>query len=458
MNNANRFLICTLSLIILGMANVATAEETPPVKEPASFTLAEAVGRALEVDEEYQSAAEDLVAAEAAINAAKASFFPTVTLDISASQIFGLPKMVIPANSMGPGFPPTDVEFSPGFPRNVSAGVTAAQPLYMGGRTWTAYRIAKAARALAEEKRRQAKVDVIHAAIKAYYGAVLAEEAVRVANTSVAVAQSHVQATEDRYNAGLVSEYDVLRARVQLSNLETARRQAEDNLAMAYRVLRGLLDLPSDQPLALKDRLRFEIQPFKLEEALATSLTRRPEVVQLELSRELAVEKVNIAKTTDNPTAMFVASYSDYANEFTLDFADEWEQQTTLALSFSWPLFDGFLTRAKVRQARAELRKSELAKARLTEGVEIEVRRAYDALATAEANVRAQKENVGLAERGLEIAQARYEAGLMSNLEVLDAQAALTQAQLGYYRALYDYELAKYEFRRARGDLDEVSW
>ncbi len=72
--------------------------------------------------------------------------------------------------------------------------------------------------------------------------------------------------------------------------------------------------------------------------------------------------------------------------------------------------------------------------------------------------MRAQRENVTLAERGLEIAQARYEVGLMSNLEVLDAQAALTQARLGYYQSLYGYALAKLNMRRSRGELDELEF
>ena len=70
--------------------------------------------------------------------------------------------------------------------------------------------------------------------------------------------------------------------------------------------------------------------------------------------------------------------------------------------------------------------------------------------------MRFQRENVALAERGLGIAQARYDAGLLSNLEVLDAQAALSQARLGYYESLHSYSLAKLNMRRARGELDEI--
>jgi outer membrane protein len=337
-------------------------------------------------------------------------------------------------------------------------GLAAVQPLYQGGRSWTAYRISKSYYSLVNEQLRQKYSDTVYNVAWAYYDAVLADEAVGVADTGVAVAQSHVQATEDRYDAGLVSEYDVLRARVELVNLETAQRRAEDGRAASRRYLLTLLNMPPEAEIALTDRLGYELEVYDLDDSLVAAEDKRTELAQLEWTRLLAEDNVLIARAGDNPSVFFTASYSDYANRFTFDFADEWRQQGMLNLSLSWPIFDGFATRSSVSKARAELYKAELSKARLAEGIDAEVRMAYDALKTAEATVRSQRENVNLAERGLEIAQARYDAGLMSNLEVLDAQAALTQARLGYYQSLHGYALAKLEMRRVRGELNEIEF
>jgi outer membrane protein len=425
---------------------------------PLKLSLADAVEKALQVDEGYLSAREDLTSAEAKITEAKSALYPKLTFDASATRMIGLPTVVIPANSFGPGFPPNDVEFSAVYPENLSASLTAVQPLYQGGRSWTAYRISKSFYSLATEQLRQKYSDTVYDVAQAYYNAVLADEAVGVADTGVAVAQSHVQATEDRYDAGLVSEYDVLRARVELVNLETAQRDAIDRRAAARRYLLTLLNLPPDTDVALLDRLSLELEVYDLDDSLAAADAKRPEVAQLEMTRRLAEDNVKIARAGDNPSVFFTASYEDYAYDFSLDLEDKWRQQGMLNLSLSWPIFDGFATRGRVRQARADLYKAELSKARLSEGIDAEVRGAYDALKTAEATVRSQKENVNLAERGLEIAQARYEVGLMSNLEVLDAQAALTQARLGYYQSLYGYALAKLNMRRARGEMDELQF
>jgi outer membrane protein TolC len=305
---------------------------------------------------------------------------------------------------------------------------------------------------------RQSRSDLVYGVAAAYYNVVLAEEAVRVVDTSVAVATSHVTATEDRYDAGLVSEYDVLRTRVDLTNLETGRRRAEDGRVAATRYLLILLGLPAGTPVALKDRLTFDVERYGLDDSIAAASAARPELRQLELSRLLAEDNVKMARGGDNPTLVFTADYMDYANAYSLNFADDWNDQTTLALSVSWPVFDAFATRSRVRQARAEVAKTEFAKIRLEESVAMEVRGAWDNLATLEASVAAQKENVDFAERGLAIAQARYDAGLMSNLEVLDAQSALTQAEMGYFTALRDYELAKFAMSRARGDLAEATF
>lgn len=431
--------------------SVAFAEEAP-----LKLSLADAVERALEADETYLSVKEDLTAAEASITGAKSALYPQVTFDASATRMIGLPTVIVKANSLGPGFPPEDIEFSAANEENLTAGLTAVQPLYQGGRAWTAYGAAKSYYSLANENLRKAQADTVYAAAKAYYDAVLADEAVGVANTGVAVASSHVQATEDRYDAGLVSEYDVLRAKVELVNLETAQRQAEDGRAATLRYLLNLLNLPPDAEVALTDRLAYEPEVYDLDESLVAAEDKRPEVAQLELARQLAEDNVKIARAGDNPSLFFTASYSDYANEFSY-YLEDWRQQGMLNLSLSWPIFDGFATRSSVSKARAELYKAELSKARLAEGVDMEVRGAYDTLKTAEATVRYQKENVTFAERGYEIAKARYDAGLMSNLEVLDAQAALTQARLGYYQSLRGYALAKLDMRRARGELAELA-
>jgi outer membrane protein len=432
------------------VGSVALAEEAP-----LKLSLADALERALEVDEGYLSAQEDVTSAEAKITEAKSALYPKVTLGASATRMIGLPTVIIPANSMGPGFPPEDVEFSAVNEETLSASLTAVQPLYQGGRAWTAYRVSKSYYSLANEQLRQKYSDTVYNAARAYYDAVLADEAVGVADTGVAVALNHVQATEDRYDAGLVSEYDVLRARVELTNLETAQRGAIDLRMASIRYLLMLLNLPPDTEVALTDRLSLDLEVYDLEESLVAAENKRPEIAQLEMTRRLAEDNVKIARAGDNPSVFFTASYEDYSYEFSLDFSEDWRQLGMLNLSLSWPIFDGFETRGRVRQARADLYKAELNKARLSESIDVEVRGAYDALKTAEATVRSQKDNVTLAERGLEIAQARYDAGLMSNLEVLDAQAALTQARLGYYQSLRGYALAKLNIRRARGELDE---
>lgn len=434
-------------------ASAALAQEAP-----AKLSLADSIDRALAVDEDYRSAQEDVTAAKASIAEAKSALYPKLTFDSSATKMIGLPTVVVKANSLGQGFPPEDVEFSAANEENITAGLTAVQPLYQGGRSWTAYRISKSYYSLVNEQLRQKRSDTVYNVAKAYYDAVLADEAVGVADTGVAVAQSHVQATEDRYDAGLVSEYDVLRARVEFVNLETAQRHAMDGRAAARRYLMTLLNFPPETETALTDRLDYELEVYNLDDSLAAAEDKRPELAQLEWTRLLAEDNVKIARAGDNPSVFFTAAYNDYANRFTLDFADEWRQQGMLNLSLSWPIFDGFATRNRVSRARSELYKAELSKARLAEGIDAQVRMAYDAVKTAEATVRSQRENVNLAERGMEIAQARYDVGLMSNLEVLDAQAALTQARLGYYQSLYDYALAKLNMRRARGEMDELQF
>jgi outer membrane protein len=122
-----------------------------------------------------------------------------------------------------------------------------------------------------------------------------------------------------------------------------------------------------------------------------------------------------------------------------------------VGVRLSWALFDGFLTKGKVVEAKARRGKASEAKAETTRQVELQVRTAWSDLRTARAVLDAQVENVRTAQRSLEIAKARHNEGAGTQLDVLDAQSALTQARGQYVNALRDHSVARARLLRATG-------
>ena len=417
------------------------------------LSVEDAVDRAVSVDRGYEATRVRTRGYRDTLIAARGAFVPKLDISANATKNFGLENIEIPAGTFGPDSPA--VEFPLGFEESAEMGVTLTQPIYLAGYEWAGLKLAHRLIDLGVVEERGARESVIYDTVKLYYGLLVAEERLRVAETSLAVATSHYLSTEDRYNAGLVSEYDVLRARVEVSNLETERDRADDDVDAAARELRNQLRLDEDEAMVLTDRMEFELELFDLDRALVDAAERRTELLQLDRNIEVSDAYADLEKTADNPTVLLMAGAKLYANKLSFD-KEEWDDQYNIKLNVSWPIWDGLVTHAKVKQKQSIADALRIEREAAADGIEIEVEGIFDALLTAEKAVRTSEETVAMAERGLEIAQARYDYGLMSNLEVMDAQSALTETRLGYSAALYDYNIAKLDMLRATGRIEEA--
>lgn len=416
------------------------------------YTIDDAIDRALSVDRIYEEARLNTEQVYTAVNAATGVFFPRLSLDAYANKTYNLQELSIAEDTIYPG--QEEISFPMGNDEIVNLSLTLTQPLYLAGVEWAAYDMAKKSSRLADEQERAVKEDVVYNVTTTYYGVLLTEEAVNVAEHSYEVAQSHLESTREMYDAGLVSEYDVLRAQVEVTNLFNACNRAYDDAAEARRGLKLLLEIPEEEEIVLLGSIHTEFEDFYLEEIIETARESRSDLRQLDRSIALAEANVSMEKSATRPTVLFIASAQEQANKFTSD-TDYWSDSYNLTLSFSWPFFDSFVTPTTVKIAKYDAEKLRINRDLAEDAMELEIKGLYDCYLTDEEAVQTNEENVELAERGYEIAEARYNAGLMTNLEVLDAQSALTQTQLGYYAALNDYFVTRMDLLKATGTIIE---
>lgn len=412
------------------------------------LTLDNAIDRALAVDKSYKEAKVNTTLNSTAVNAAKGVFFPRLSLDAYASKTFNSEPMVLPADSFFVGQP--EIELPLVSDENAGVSLTLTQPIYLAGVEWAGYDMAKKSRKLALEQEKATKEDVIYSISVTYNGVLLAEEALKVAENSYEVANSHLESTREMYDAGLVSEYDVLRAQVEVTQLFNAHNQAIDTLAGAQRGLRLLLDLPEEEEIVLLDGPDTEFREYQFEEIMEAARENRSDLKQLDLGIGLAESNIRMGKTATAPTVVFLASADETSSALSLD-SDAWADTYNLTLSFSWPFFDSFVTPTSVKIAKYEKEKLEITRDLAEDAMELEIKGLFDRYNTAKETVMANEETVKLAEKGYDIAEARYNAGLMTNLEVLDANSALTQTQLGYYAALNNYFVTRMDLLKAAG-------
>ncbi|GAH47750.1 unnamed protein product, partial [marine sediment metagenome] len=255
----------------------------------------------------------------------------------------------------------------------------------------------------------------------------------------------HLAIVEGLFKVGVVSKFDLLRTRVEVANLKPDLIQARNDLRLSRESLANLLSL-SSASLELEGELSFEPLRITLEEVIDKALKERSDLKSLKLQKEMLEVALKLAGVQNKPNLALVGNYQ-YQNPSGGE--DEWGEEWNLNLVLSIPLFDGWVNRARAAQRRSQVKQINLSLQQLEAGIDLEVKKAFWDLEASEERIYAQKKNIEQAEEALSIAEVRYKSGAITNLEVLDAQLALTRVRLGYLKALYDHNVAIAELEKA---------
>jgi outer membrane protein TolC len=189
---------------------------------------------------------------------------------------------------------------------------------------------------------------------------------------------------------------------------------------------------------------------IELPVALAQALENRTELAGLRKTAALAKESVVSAQALRRPSVQAFAGYGSRNSIFTDDLTED-VSGWFLGAQLNWDILDGFYTRGRVREARALQERAELDLEDNTRRVELEVRTAYSNFIEAGEVLESQKKVQEQAEEALRLATVRNEAGTGTQLDVLSAQTALTEARSTQVQALHDYAVAKARLERATG-------
>jgi outer membrane protein len=420
---------------------------TVPAKA-GEMTLAECVSTALASNRGIAEAREGLAQARSGITEARSGFLPNLTLSGSYNFMEKTQSVSLPTASGG------TQEMELDFTRDYGMEVALSQPLYTGGRLVSSYRISKLARDIADADVARLEADVTLSVVEAFYSYLLARESVKVAEEATKTAEEFLRVVEARYKAGEASKFEVMRAEVEVSNLKPALISAKHGVSLAELGLKNLMGLGLDQPTGFTGEFGsgvFRIDPAEAERA---GLERRPELAMLRCQSGIANQSLSLAKAGRFPTLAITTAYDMLGNDLSLD-EDKWETTYNGYLVLSLPLFDGLKTKSQIARSKSEVRQAGIALADAEEGVKLGIRSSVLELDAAVERLRSQEKNVEMAEEGLKIANDRYVQGVATNLEVMDAQLALTQARNYRLQALYDINLATARLKRAMGVLLE---
>ncbi len=337
-----------------------------------------------------------------------------------------------------------------------AAEVRVVQSLYEGGRMLSALRSSKLIRGQALLTFESTVADTLLSVSNAYDTVLSTEKQIEVRTAAVTFLSAYLKDTKIRNAVGDLPEFDVVRQEVEVANAVAQKVQAVGDHRVAKQNLVQLLgyDLPitvsDDIPLKLTTPLESRPYPNSLATALANALVNRAEIAALETEELLRNEAIIVAKAGAKPSVQAFAGYEVTSRMETRAAGDQLHGGFAGG-QVSWPIFDGFLTKGRVEEAIALRDKAGEARLETTRIVELQVRTAWSNLRTARAVLDAQTKNVEKAVRGLELAQARYKEGAGTQIDVLNAQTALTEARGSYVEGLRGYSVARTELLRATG-------
>lgn len=445
--------LITVAALCATLATVPLkAQDTPEV--PTNLDLETTLTFALENNFEIKQALEAIREQEGLIIEVKSRALPTVSLNSSYTRLDeGL------SDTAGGLFPPTEERW----------GITlsARQALYEGGAIKAALDVQSLLRESALLALESTIMDSLLEVRTRYYGALLARDQITVEEQNVQLLEETLSNARLRREAGDVSDFEVLRAEVLLANAQPAliRRRGDYRVAieqlrqsMGYqnyrRDARNLESVPE-----FTDELVYEPIDYDLESGLNAALAQRSELRRLAAVRKAREAGLKIADAGRRPSVDLVGTYGKQKSSFSSDF-DDGPEGWTVGVEASWNIWDGNKTRGQKLQALSQLEQSRIEEQSLRLGIEVQVRQAISALREADQLAKSAVKVVEQAEEALRMADSRFSSGSISQLDVLEARVALTDARTNALAANYQHLVAKAQYRRAIGSesIDRANW
>ena len=431
------------------LALIFLARPTEFQAQTVRINLDEAIETAIRNNHDLRSAALNVRKADAQVTEAFGNALPSLDLTASYTRNLQIPSFFVFPDNADP------IEFRTGADNAVNARLNLRQTVFNGA----VFNGVGTSRVYAQISRMQLRSQIgttILDVRNAYYSALLAKEFLEVSQTSLTNAEANYREVNVLFGEGLVSEFDAIRSEVEAANLrpvvETSRNRYED----ARNNLKVVLGLDPLTEIELTDDFVYDstLAPAVAVSALQTDVGNRNFDLQtLQQQVEFNSQVIDIYRSEFLPTIDFIGNYTfdGQANDF--DFLTS--NASSVGLELRYNLFNGFRSSSRVEQAQVDELRAREQETLARKAVQSRVVNVMGRVRTAMLTISAQERTIAQAQRGYDIARARYTEGLGSQVEINDADEALRQAKLNKLQYIFDYMSALAELDLLRGAVDE---
>ena len=407
---------------------------------PRQLTLDEALRMTREHNPKARQASEEVTAADAKVTESRSAWFPRISGSAGYRYIDPVSKIDMPTGTMQ--FMPND---------NYNARFTAEMMLFDFGRTASTVNLAKAGRNSATIRQEITLRDLSLATVQTFYSVLFLQEAVRVQDKEVTALRTNLDHMQKRYAEGAATRFDLLTTQVRLAAAGNRKIDYQTRLRNQEITLRRLCGLDENAPLNLKGSFEITAADMDAGKLAASALDHRPEMLLARENLKAASSKKSLAVREFLPKIVGSASWGT-ANGYVPDI-EKMRTNVAAGVELQVPIFDGFRKSASLREAAAMKRSAEQQQLDAEQMSRAEVQQSINDLKSSEEKIESTRLQVSQADLAARHARIRYDNGLATTLDLLDAEAALAEAELAHLQARYEYVMNAYSVRRASGDL-----
>jgi outer membrane protein TolC len=326
------------------------------------------------------------------------------------------------------------------------------QVLFLGGKLINGIRAVDRYRSIQRLRYDLVEQDVVLTTTELFYQCLLAGKLLQVQEEGLQTARLHLNRVEAFQTEGQVSEFDLLRARLEVAKLEPQVLQARNTYQLACAAFRKQIGSDDESVVPEGEFILPAAFEISLEDALAQGVENRIELELADINTQVMQIKYNAEKGNYLPNVALQANAALYtaADSYGIE-ADDFGTSYSIGIGIQIPLFTGFSNTAKRNLAKHDYLQSRLMQQDYEEMIRLQIRQDYQKLQYALDNYRVQTENIRLAERSLQLAQVRYDNQVGIQLEVFDAQTMLSAIKLQYFQAVYEVVSAQRNLQKSIG-------
>ncbi|KGA93061.1 outer membrane efflux protein [Leptospirillum ferriphilum] len=438
-----------LSTLAVSSGSEDSSSQIVGKEEPSGgyvLTLPNALSIALRSQPQLGAAKAGVTSAKAGIGIAQSQYYPTLAGSSAYTRETG---------NFGPqpGFPFTIPE-SPVSYDFYQASLTLTQTLFAFGRRSSQVAQNRALYKASHQGAAKTVTDVIFGVEKAYFSVLKDQELLDVDRLTLADYRLQLRVAQARYNDGVANAYDVLNARVNLSNMVLTQVQDKNQFHVDELALNRAMGVIGHSPYRVAPYHPELSIPYTPEQVVAIAISHRPDLKQLDQQTIAQKQAVRFNQAQFMPTVQTVGAYSLDSEFFPLVY--NWSVATTVTI----PIFNGFLNVQQVRQSRAQLKQVRFQREDLRQGVIQSVLSDLFTLKTAEQKIRDAQTLVEQAMQNLDLTETQFRVGTGTTVAVTQTERDLAKARSDLVQAQADFAISLAQLKRDMGinyDFDHNS-